>query len=59
MTTTKIIYENLRRFEVELAFNGDLNLADIKENGKTIWTIFANSEKSLKSQVTKWCRANY
>jgi len=59
MTTTKIIYENLRRFEVELAFNGDLNLADIKENGKTIWTIFANSEKSLKSQVTKWIRANW
>ena len=59
MTTTNKIYENLRRFEVEFAFNGDMNLANIKENGINVWSIFANSEKSLKMQVTKWIKSNW
>jgi hypothetical protein len=59
MTTTNKIYENLRRFEVEFAFNGDMNLANIKENGINVWSIFAHSEKSLKMQVTKWIKSNW
>lgn len=59
MTTKKIIYENLRKFEVEFAFNGDMNIADITENGIRVWSIFANSEKSLKMQVTKWIKSNW
>jgi hypothetical protein len=59
MTTEIRIYHNLRKFEVELNYNGDLNLAVIKENGKEIWSIFANSSKSLKMQVTKWCKQNW
>jgi hypothetical protein len=59
MTTYNKIFWNLRKFEVEYAINGDMNLAVIKENGKEIWSIFANSEKSLKQQVTKWCKSNW
>jgi len=59
MTTKFAIYENLRKFEVEFAFAGDMNLATIKENGVNIWSIYAHSEKSLKMQVTKWCKANW
>lgn len=60
LTTTTKIYINLRKFEVEFATNGsDMNLATIKEEGKTVWSIFANTEKSMKSQVTKCVRSNW
>jgi thymidylate synthase len=59
MTTAKKIFWNLRKFEVEYAFNGDANLAVIKENGVSIWSIYAHTEKSLRCKVTKWIKANW
>ena len=60
LTLTNKIYENFRRFEVEFGTNGsDLNLAVIKENGKVVNSIYAHSEKSMKSNVTKWVKANW
>lgn len=59
MKTTKAIFENLRKFDVEyVSFNGQ-NLAVIRENGAEVWSVYANSEKSLKSKVTKWCKQNW
>lgn len=59
MTTQKMIYENLRKFEVELVFTDNGNLASIYENGVTVWTIYAHTAKSLKMKVTKWCKENW
>jgi hypothetical protein len=62
MTTIKTenhIYENLRKFEVELVFTDNGNLASIKENNQNVWTIYAHTEKSLKTKVTKWIKSNW
>lgn len=64
MTTTiikteKKIFWNLRKFEVEYNITDNGCIADIKENGSNIWSIYSHTEKSLKSQVTKWCKSNW
>ena len=57
--TENHIYENLRRFEVEIVITDNGNLASIKENGNNIWSIYSHTEKSLRSKVTKWVRSNW
>lgn len=59
MTTYKKIFWNLRKFEVEYVFTDNGNLANIMEDGKSIHTIYAHTETSLKRQVTKWCKENW
>lgn len=57
--TENHIYENLRKFEVEILITDNGNLASIKENGNNIWSIYSHTEKSLRSKVTKWIRSNW
>jgi hypothetical protein len=59
MTTQNAIFENLRKFEVEMVFTDNGNIANITEGGVRLWTIYAHTAKSLKSQVTKWCKSNW
>jgi hypothetical protein len=59
MKTANKIFWNLRKFEVEYLYTDNGNFASIKEDGKQIWSIYAHTERTLNSQVTKWCKANW
>lgn len=59
MKTSKAIYENLRKFEVEFTFSEIGNIATIKENGVNVWELYANTEKSLRAKTTKWIKENW
>ena len=59
MKTTKSIYENLRKFEVEFTFSEIGNIAVITENGLKVWELYANTEKALRTKTTKWVKENW
>jgi hypothetical protein len=59
LKTENHIYENLRKFEVEILFTDNGNLASIKENGNNVWSIYSHTEKSLRSKLTKWIKSNW
>ena len=59
MTTAKKTFWNLRKFDVEYTYSEIGNIAVITENGVKVWEIYANTAKSLNSQVTKWCKQNW
>lgn len=54
----KLTYTDLPAFEIEFAFSNDGCFADIKENGKSVWTLYSHTEKGIRSKVTKWCKEN-
>ena len=59
ITTANKTFWNFRKFDVEYSYSEIGNIAVIKENGITIWEIYANTARTLNSQVTKWCKANW
>jgi len=59
LKTINASFENLKRFDVEMVITTNGNMATIKENGVNVWSIYAHTEKSLKTKVTKWCRENW